>query len=526
MESPWEKIGAAFGEAPAKWSLYAALATFAIYVFGYLAIRFQLMALGIGTDLELLDERYLFEGAKFMVYIVSTVPVAVLFALLLAAPGWLALRRSPSVRARLARWWVDPTGPLVAGIVFSVLMIQCVMKQCFLFDNLLLREGLPWPPWFASILIAPNALAAQVYFMLLIAGIAVVVGLSLPLRYWSTATPAHRALGGLLIFLIGVQVLLLPVNYGILASTRDMPRTLPGPESADVPPGSTAWLIWEGKSGVTFLVHDRANARKALLTVPRDQVKRIEIVAYDPFPVLKGPLLASTPPAPQNSGTPRSPDRPPPREPFWKVLAAVFGLNASPKQQRPVPPSEVRGDIILTSVDGGHRRQLTRDGNHRSPIFLPGDEAVLALRGDRLVQINAADGKSEEIASLPGAIKLIGIDPADAKGVFVLVKDETEPVKRFDLVSKRLEAIPLDPRSRDDETMLAFIRGEDHIYGEVKLRVDEKSDSLEEWTDVVVIRPGAEIKTLTEGAGVSSRQPALGHKKKLITYVKISKSSR
>jgi hypothetical protein len=321
-------------------------------------------------------------------------------------------------------------------------------------------------------------------------------------------------------------VLLLPVNYGILTSSRDMPRILPGPESADVTPGSTAWLIWEGKSGVTFLVHDPANARKALLTVPREKVKRLEIVAYDPFPVLKGPLQTRTPPALQNSGTLQPPDRPPPREPFWKLLAAVFGLTASPKQQRPVPPREVRGDIILAAVDGGERRQLTRDGDHHSPIFLPGDEAVLALRGDRLVQINAVDGKSEEIATLPGVIKLIGIDPADAKRVFVLAKDEGEPVKRFDLGSKRLEAIPHDPMSRDDEAMLTFIRGEDHIYGDVKLRVDEKSNSLEDWTDVVVIRPRAEIKTLTEGAGVSSRQPALGHKKKLVAYVKVVKSSQ
>lgn len=519
MESPWERLG----EVPAKWSLYAALASFAIYLFGYLAIRFQLMALGIGTDLELLDERYLFEGAKSMVYIVSTIPVVVLFALLLAVPGWLMLRKFPPARDRLARWWSRPSGPLVAGIVFSMLMVQCVMKQCFLFDNLLLRERLPGPPWLASILIAPDALPAQLYFALLIAGITVAIGFTLPLRSWSTSTPAHRALGGLLIFLIGVQVLLLPVNYGILISSRDMPRILPGPTSADVAPASAAWLIWEGKSGVTFLVHDPTNARKSLLTVPREQVKRLEIVAYDPLPVLRAPLQPTAPPAPRNSGTPPRSDRPPPREPFWKVLAAVFGLMASPRQQRPVLPGEVRGDIVLTDVDGRERRQLTRDGDYHSPVFLSGDEALLALRGDRLVRIGVIDGKSEEIGALPGAIKLIGIDPADAKRVFVLTKDEREPVKRFDLGSNHLEAIPHDLKSRDDEAMLAFIRGEDRVYGDVKLRVDEKSDSLEDWTEIAVIRPQVEVQTLTEGVGVSSRQPALGHKKKLVAYVKVIK---
>jgi hypothetical protein len=525
MESPWQKIGEAFGETPAKWSLYAALSSLIIYVFGYLTVRFQLMALGIGTDLELLDERYLFEGAKFMVYIVSTVPVVVLFVLPLTALGWLVMRKFPSARDLLTRWWSRPTDPLVAGIVFSVLMIKCVMKQCFLFDNLLLRERLPRPAWFAYILIAPDALPAQLYFALLIASIAVAIGFTLPLRYWSTATPAHRALGGLLIFLIGVQVLLIPVNYGILTSSRDMPRILPGAASADVAPGCTAWLVWEGKSGMTFLVRDPAKARKTLLTVLRDQVKRVEIVAYDPLPVLWSPL--QTPPQlPRNPGTSQRPDQSPPREPFWKVLAAVFGLTASPRQQRPVPPGKVSGDIVLATVDGGERRQLTRDGDYHSPIFLPGDEALVALRGDRLVRIDAVDGKSEQIATIPGVVKLIGIDPADAKQVFILTEDKGEPVKRFDLGSKRLEPIPYDPKDKNDESMLSFIKGDDHVYGDVKFRVEEKSDSLEDWTEILVIQPQVENKTLTEGAGVSSRQPALGHKKKLVAYVREVKHSK
>jgi len=53
------------------WTAYAALGSVVLYLLGYLALRFHLTVLGIGTDLSVLDERYLFAGAKFLVYLVS-----------------------------------------------------------------------------------------------------------------------------------------------------------------------------------------------------------------------------------------------------------------------------------------------------------------------------------------------------------------------------------------------------------------------------------------------------------------------
>jgi hypothetical protein len=53
MDSPEEEsqIGKALGKVPAKWGLFMAVASFFVYVIGYLALRFKLTALGIGTDL-------------------------------------------------------------------------------------------------------------------------------------------------------------------------------------------------------------------------------------------------------------------------------------------------------------------------------------------------------------------------------------------------------------------------------------------------------------------------------------------
>ena len=69
-----------------NWATYSAIGSFALYLLGYLALRFHLTVLGIGTDLAVLDERYLFAGAKFLVYLVMSVPIVVLVALVLGTP--------------------------------------------------------------------------------------------------------------------------------------------------------------------------------------------------------------------------------------------------------------------------------------------------------------------------------------------------------------------------------------------------------------------------------------------------------
>src|SRR4029450_3952705 len=86
-----ERISALVGD----WTKYTVVGSFLLYVAGYLALRFHLTAIGIGTDLAVLDERYLFTGARFLVYLVSAVPNILLVALPFAALGWVAERMLP-----------------------------------------------------------------------------------------------------------------------------------------------------------------------------------------------------------------------------------------------------------------------------------------------------------------------------------------------------------------------------------------------------------------------------------------------
>jgi hypothetical protein len=264
----------------ADWTKYTVVGSFLLYVVGYLALRFHLTAIGVGTDLAVLDERYLFTGARFLVYLVSAVPNVVLVALPVAAVAW-AVRKLVPARARAGahNWIMHPMRLSLLGIVAAVAMIQLVMRQCFVFADLLLARELPsHPGWLVTLLL--NDRLMPLYFSALVAGCAVPLAILWALRTMEALTGPAAFARGLLAFLAAVQVLLLPINYGVLIVDKALPRvTALGKEPlAD---GEEAWLAWEGKDGVTYLVRSRTRNRRALVTIRRADVTRTEILGFD-----------------------------------------------------------------------------------------------------------------------------------------------------------------------------------------------------------------------------------------------------
>jgi hypothetical protein len=279
-------VGTSVSPLGSEWTKYSVVGSFVLYLFGYLAVRFHLTAIGIGTDLAVLDERYLFAGARFLVYLVSSIPSMLLILL----PVAFLLGRVPVLRRaidRAASGSTEGRPVLLAwgGVVLAVIAIQFVMRQCFFVSNLLLAPVLPsLPPWLVRLLF--NDQLMPLYFDSLVA----MGGVSLAILFLIRKAEPIGLTGlgrALLAFLALVQILLLPVNYGILIMDKSLPRVA-SVANESLADGDAAWLVWEGKDGVTFLVR-RGIQPRVLLTVPRADIKRTEIVGFDPIvPTLFG----------------------------------------------------------------------------------------------------------------------------------------------------------------------------------------------------------------------------------------------
>jgi hypothetical protein len=273
--------------------MYSALGSFVLYLLGYLALRFHLTVLGVATDLAVLDERYLFAGANCLVYLASMLPIAVLVAALLAAPAYGLYRLLPSaardaVRGRGQRFIAKPAGPTALGIVLAVGFIQLLMRQCFAYGNLLVRAHLPEvAPWLHALFVHDEYM--PLYFSTLILG-ALLTGALLARSLADDTAPSLllRLSRALLGTLFAIQVLLLPVNYGVLVHYKSLARVTAVGSHA-LAAGDQAWLAWEGKDSITYFVK-RVGGERSLITFRNDAIKEVEITGYDRVATLLPPM--------------------------------------------------------------------------------------------------------------------------------------------------------------------------------------------------------------------------------------------
>jgi hypothetical protein len=260
----WENIAEKVKSFGGSISAYTAAGSFALYLLGYVTLRFQLTALGVVSDLPVLDERYLFAGARFLVYLVTAVPIA----LLLGAPLLLIY---PLLRRRF-RAWSEVRSAALAGTIFSLLFIQLVARKCFQFmDAPLLRKDLHGDAWLRAVLLDETGGLESIFFSALLLGIGVSACFLIAARQSRTRRPGTEALLG---FLLAVQVLLLPVNYAVVIATGRLARMEISGTS------DPAWLVWEGTQTVTYLVH---GDHRALITIPRSELKQLSITGYEPI---------------------------------------------------------------------------------------------------------------------------------------------------------------------------------------------------------------------------------------------------
>jgi hypothetical protein len=285
VANPLSTLAEKLGDALGKWTSVAAVGTFLLYLFGYLALRFQLSTYGVVTNLDVFDQRYLLAGDRFLVYLVSTAPHVLVFGFLGFGIVYLPFRLLPSslrtsIGARLAALTQRAICVPLFGTLAALCLIEIVMRKCLIFGHLLFAEKLPRYGWLDDLLLADDG-AKALFFTGLVAGV-LLTGLlwRRSIQLMDAARPLSRMLTVILTFLWAVEILLLPVNYGVLIASPQLPRVENSSLQAR-PPGERLWLVWDAKEARVYFALG-ADGRRAMISVPGNDA-RIEVTAFDPI---------------------------------------------------------------------------------------------------------------------------------------------------------------------------------------------------------------------------------------------------
>lgn len=262
-------------------ALALSVATAMLHGIGYLSLRFRLQALGVEVGQGVIDERFLFEGARCLMQILTTVPLLVLLGSPLFVLGVLARRstgkRTKLDRLALATWQASPRSLLVFGSLWAAVVVRFVMHPISRFQNLLLGSVPHEPRWLSAVLLDSSGMLVPLHF----AGLLVLLAPTAfcLLRLLRTGGRGSCTLVGLLFF---VQALLIPVHFGILGAAAPVPRIA---ELPNEPNTSRIWRVFATADTSVFLVErpTEKGFERRLVSLPQERLERLDFLAREPL---------------------------------------------------------------------------------------------------------------------------------------------------------------------------------------------------------------------------------------------------
>ena len=228
---------------------------------------------------------------------------------------------------------------------------------------------------------------------------------------------------------------------------------------------------------------------------------------------------------------PRSqkPKSPPKTETFWQKALRIFGVSATPRAMKG-DEKTLAGDLWIYDMNTGASRRITRDGGYHSPIFLAGENKLLAINGEDLVEIPVDDGgETKKLHATKGILKLVGLNFDDRDQVLVLSEDERQrsSVELLSLKDGRRVSLTFNVESEEDTRMLAHLRGWERVYDGGQIILYTKTETKEgfagsmiEWNDVYLKKGTQESLNISNCGGANCGQPSLSSNARYVVYVK------
>lgn len=218
---------------------------------------------------------------------------------------------------------------------------------------------------------------------------------------------------------------------------------------------------------------------------------------------------------------------------FWTRVLKLLGVTATPANQKGDPDPTSDGDIWLYRLEAKVGSPL-KQGNFRSPIFLPSRQTVLALSGDKVVKfdftINGADlttTDTTDVLTKPGLLKLISVQSDAPDQVLVVIdldNDNCPGVGVLNLTDGTISVLPHN-NSGEDADLIAYLRRSEREYDDgTKLEIRRSSKTRNgvtvESTDVFLQLPTKSFVNLSQcRPGMLCGQPAISIDRKFVLFV-------
>lgn len=221
-----------------------AVAAVALNTGGYLSLRFRIRALGIDPNLDLISEVYLFEGAYLLIFLLITLPTLFL-PLLVAWPVVTLLRRHGGIRdgldglvGRIRN--AKPGTVAFLGGTWALVTVMFFLRHALGYRDMLYDGITCDPPWMPAVALSGVGGLTAFFALLLLLPVPTFWATR---RLWRLRAP-WRQVAALLAFVSLVQLLLIPIHFGLIATQDAVPHVVAG-KDLDPDGRGDRFKVWE-----------------------------------------------------------------------------------------------------------------------------------------------------------------------------------------------------------------------------------------------------------------------------------------
>jgi hypothetical protein len=232
---------------------------------------------------------------------------------------------------------------------------------------------------------------------------------------------------------------------------------------------------------------------------------------------------------PQQPQPPKPPARPRRTETFWEKVLRISGVSVTPGAMKG-DDYGLTGDVHVLDLTVKTSRRLTFNGGYRSPIFLPGETSLLALKGEDVVELPFDGGAEIKRYTIHGVVKLVGVSQDDGTQVLYLSRDREGQLTVWLLALSNGQKTKLayNPESQEDKTLVARLSGWERVYDGGKITLYTQLESKEasnrklEWREVYLKRDLQLVEPITRCDGVNCGNPTLSQNGRYVAFIKAS----
>ena len=206
---------------------------------------------------------------------------------------------------------------------------------------------------------------------------------------------------------------------------------------------------------------------------------------------------------------------------FLTALLRFTGISVTANQ---VKGSEglMEGDIWLAHVGAAEASEplkITSDGTYHTPLWIPGSLSLLAMKGDKLIQLNAQGNGEKTLHTLTDNTELLGFDKNNPNQVLVLQEEPIVGV--LSVASGQVTPLPYDKENPEDRFGLDQLRRGFRDYGNTQISIENQSkvDPQGHFKPSSTIHIKMGNKDISISCPITCSQPALAEDGRQLLFI-------